>query len=285
MSGVCVTAIASAFARACSVDGHRKAISRWMRAARSLVLVSMLALPACSTVPGDAALDDGDPLEGLNRTVFAFNDALDQAVLRPVTWVYRTVLPEPVRAGISNFLAWLSSPVLLANNLLQGDVEQAGVTISRFFINGMTGGLGDPATAMGLMHRDEDFGQTLAVYGVGDGPYLVLPLLGVSNGRDALGRVVDTLVDPIGLFGHRHARLKVQAGRAAVSAVDFRDENFERIDDLRRDSIDYYATSRSIYRQHRANVISNGDLSGSPLFDLEPTEGTTETTPKPKTSE
>ncbi len=283
MNGVCVTATDRIFGRSGLADGFWTSVSRWMRMARRLVLVLVLLLPACTTIPSDSALEDGDPLEGLNRSVFAFNDAVDQAVVRPVTWVYRTVLPAPVRDGIRNFLTWLRSPLLLANNLLQGDVEQAGVTVSRFFINGLTAGLGDPASAFGLMHRDEDFGQTLAVHGVGDGPYLVLPFLGLSNGRDTVGIVVEVLVDPIGLFGHSDVRTQVQLGRTAMTGINFRDENFERIDDLRENSIDFYAAARSIYRQHRAAVISNGEISDPPVFDQEPADGNTR--PKPKTSD
>ncbi len=283
MCGVCVTAIDRISGRSGPTDGFWTAVSGWMRTARRLVLVLVLLLPACTTIPSDSALDDRDPLEGLNRSVFAFNDAVDQVVVRPVTWVYRTVLPQPVRAGVRNFLTWLRSPLLLANNLLQGDVEQAGVTVSRFFINGLTAGIGDPATAFGLMHRDEDFGQTLAVHGVGDGPYLVLPLFGLSNGRDAVGRVVETLVDPIGLLGHSEVRYRVRLGRTAMTTIDFRDENFESIDDLRENSIDFYAATRSIYRQHRAAVISNGKMSDSPLFDLEPADRNMRS--KPKASE
>ena len=280
MSGVCVTATDRIFDRSGPADGVWTSVSRWMRMARRLILVLVLLLPACTTIPSDSALDDGDPLEGLNRSVFAFNDAVDQVVLRPVTWVYRNVLPTPIRNGIRNFLTWLRSPLLLANNLLQGDVEQAGVTISRFFINGLTAGLGDPASAFGLMHRDEDFGQTLAVHGIGDGPYLVLPLLGLSNGRDAVGLVVEVLTDPIGMLGHSDVRDRIQLGRTAMAGINFRDENFERIDDLRENSIDFYATARSIYRQHRAAVISNGEMSDSPLFDQEPADGNKGSRPK-----
>ena len=253
--------------------GDARVRAGWRRA-RGLLLVCVLLLSACSTMPRDGALDDGDPLEGFNRGVFAFNDVMDQAVLRPVSWVYRTVVPAPLRVGVRNFLQWISSPLTVANTLFQGDVEQAGVTVSRFFVNSLTLGFGDAATGMGLVHRQEDFGQTLGVHGVGSGPYLVLPVFGPSNARDTAGRVVDFLIDPLNNFGHREVRDRIRNGRLAISSVAYRDQNFEAIDDQRAGSIDYYAAVRSVYRQQRAALIRNGALpDDSPLDEGVPANG------------
>ena len=138
--------------------------------------------------------------EPLNRGVFQFNTVLDGLLLEPVARLYRMATPEFVRDGVSNFLANLTTPVVLANDLLQGEFKRAELTLGRFMLNtilGLGGGLIDVGGQLGMPQRHfEDFGQTLAVYGTGPGPYLVLPLLGPSTGRDATGRVVDLAFDP-----------------------------------------------------------------------------------------
>ncbi|CAN0593570.1 unnamed protein product, partial [Ectocarpus sp. 12 AP-2014] len=169
---------------------------------------------------------------------------------------YRFVLPEEVRDSVRNFMRNISSPVILANDLLQGEWDRAEATTTRFFVNTTIGlaGLFDVADDMGYEYHDEDFGQTLATYGAGEGMYLVLPFLGPSNIRDGAGLVVDSFLDPLTYVLSSEAAI----ARRGISAVDTRSRNIEVVEDLKRDSIDYYARIRSLYRQRRESEISNG---------------------------
>jgi phospholipid-binding lipoprotein MlaA len=229
---------------------------RWARVASALFGAFLLG--ACASATSDGALDNGDPLEPLNRVVFAANDVLDQVVLRPVSYVYKEAVPDPIRDVVRNFLRWLKSPVILANDLMQADWDHAKVTSARFLVNGALFGIVEAADGLGLPYREEDFGQTLGVHGVQEGAYLMLPLLGPSNVRDTTGLVVDYFMDPFTYLGERDFRRPFNIGRRVVRAVDFRAENFDRIDDLRSDSIDFYAKVRSIYRQQRKAAVNNG---------------------------
>ncbi|MGH6946638.1 MAG: MlaA family lipoprotein [Kiloniellales bacterium] len=207
--------------------------------------------------------DQNDPLETPNRFVFAINEAADFLVIRPVATLYDFVLPDPLKTCVQSFLRNLSSPVILANDLMQGEWDRAEITATRFFINSIAGlgGIADVAGSIGHEYHDEDFGQTLAVYGVGEGFYLVLPLLGPSNPRDGVGLVVDSLIDPVTYLAGSEFGL----GRTIVGGVDKRARNIELIEELRRDSVDFYARIRSLYRQNRANEIRNGaPAEGSP---------------------
>jgi len=212
---------------------------------------------------GDGAYEaeyDNDPLELPNRFIFAFNEMLDFAVFRPVAVTYRFLVPEPVRDSVRNFLRNLSAPVILANDLLQGELDRAEATATRFAINSTAGllGLFDVAEGMGYEYHDEDFGQTLAVYGMGEGVYLVLPVLGPSSIRDGVGLVVDSYLDPLTYVADNNDAEDWMLVRRAVAGIDFRARNIETLDDLKRDSIDFYARIRSLYRQTRANEINNG---------------------------
>jgi phospholipid-binding lipoprotein MlaA len=204
-------------------------------------------------------LDDNDPLEVPNRMFFAFNEALDFAVIRPVAVTYRYIVPLGVRNTVRNFLRNLRTPVILANDLLQGDLERAEITFTRFFINSTIGilGLFDIAAESGFSYHEEDFGQTLGTYGAGEGFYLVLPILGPSSLRDGSGRIVDIFLDPLTYIAPQEFNL----GRTATEGVDFRSRNIEELDDLKADSLDFYARIRSLYRQFRANEINNGATS------------------------
>jgi phospholipid-binding lipoprotein MlaA len=215
-------------------------------------------LGACASATSDGASGNDDPLEPVNRVVFAANDVLDQVVLRPVSYVYKVAVPDPVRDVVRNFLRWLKSPVILANDVMQGDWNHARVTTARFLVNGTLFGIVDAADGLGLAYREEDFGQTLGTYGVPDGAFLMLPLLGPSNVRDMTGLVVDYFIDPFNYLGERNFRRAFGMARGGMQAVDFRAENFDRIDDLRSDSIDFYAKVRSIYRQQRKTAVNNG---------------------------
>ncbi|HYD97797.1 MAG TPA: VacJ family lipoprotein, partial [Alphaproteobacteria bacterium] len=174
-------------------------VSALMRAFATTAVA--LALAACATQPagtGQTAEDEvNDPLETVNRGVFQFNEGVDTVVLRPAAQAYRAVLPSFVQDSVQTLVRTVSAPVVLANDLLQGNGEAAAQTGSRFLVNVALGlGVFDVASSAGIPYHAEDFGQTLAVWGAGEGPYLVLPFFGPSNARDAGGRVVDTLADP-----------------------------------------------------------------------------------------
>jgi phospholipid-binding lipoprotein MlaA len=213
--------------------------------------------------PGARAQDDAnDPWEGFNRGVFEFNRGLDTYFLRPVAEGYRFVFPSAVRTGFRNLLNNVRTPVILANDLLQGEWKRAGETTQRFFINTLlgVGGIVDVAdlTGQGPKFHDEDFGQTLAVWGSGEGRYLVLPLLGPKPPRDAFGLLGDAVLDP---WTYALPALEVAwVGfvRFAVDGIDFRSRNIESLDEIERGAIDYYATIRSLYRQRRDDEIRNG---------------------------
>ncbi len=229
------------------------------------VLVLALALGACATRPTDPEelahyKELNDPLEPMNRVIFQFNEAADKLVLRPLAIGYRAIVPRGVRGGIRNFLNNLEAPLVLLNDLLQGEGLRARDTIGRFMTNTILGlgGVIDVARDAGIPYHDEDFGQTLAVWGAGPGPYLVLPLYGPSNVRDGIGDGVDALVDPVALYIREEYGLEGSAVRYTVDTVDWRAANLEIIDDLRRSSIDFYAATRSAYRQQRSNEIRNG---------------------------
>lgn len=245
---------------------------------RLIVLLAALTLVAgvagCASQPKPAAdgwsengdleiaeIDtENDPLELLNRFTFAFNLALDTMVFKPAAEAYRFFLPVQVRNSVRNALRNLRSPLILINDVLQGEIERAETTLVRFLVNSTAGFLGlfDVAADMGYPYHNEDFGQTLGAHGVGEGFYLVLPILGPSSPRDGIGMLVDFYLDPV-VYAAEAADIEdFLLVRTAVEGIDTRSRNIETIDDLRRDSIDFYARVRSLYRQSRANDINNG---------------------------
>jgi phospholipid-binding lipoprotein MlaA len=252
--------------RACS-DGQ----SDWRRhhlrcpGPRQLAALGLVAtLAACaSTASGD---DANDPFEPMNRAIFKFNDVADRAVIGPVARTYGRVVPETGRTGIRNFLDNLSAPVIFANDLFQAEGDRAGVTLGRFMINTLlgVGGLFDMASQFHYAKHSEDFGQTLGHYGTGEGPYLMLPILGPSNPRDLLGLLVDSFVlDPVAYVAPLDARI----GRAVVNGVDTRERLDPVISDLRANSIDPYATLRTVYRQRRDAEIRNGAAASNQAYE------------------
>ncbi len=222
--------------------------------------LALLAAPAL------AQDQPNDPLEPLNRGVFQFNRVLDGLLLEPAARMYRMATPQFFRTGVANFLANLSTPVVLANDLLQGDFQRAELTLGRFMMNTILGlgGVIDVGDKLGMPERhSEDFGQTLAVYGVGSGPYLMLPLLGPSTGRDAVGRVVDLAFDPLAVLsvvdvGVSVGPTELRLARTGAEALSLRESNIEQVDELERSSIDLYAAVRTFYYQYRENLIRNG---------------------------
>lgn len=203
--------------------------------------------------------DVPDPLEPVNRFIFAINDAIDTFLLRPIAVTYRFWTPEGVQHTVTNFVRNLDAPVVLMNDLLQGEWDRAEVTASRFFINTTAGfgGLFDVASASGYTYHEEDFGQTLGSYGVGPGIYVVLPVFGPSNARDAVGLLVDSYADPWNAWARAEDAEEYMYARGAVKGLDLRARNIDTLDEVKRDAIDYYARLRSLYTQRRAEQIRN----------------------------
>jgi phospholipid-binding lipoprotein MlaA len=204
--------------------------------------------------PGE---DDNDPLESVNRAVFDFNDAADRFVLRPLAVAYRDVVPDPAQRGIHNALDNLRNPIVFANDLLQGDLDGAGVTLARFLVNSTVGvaGLLDVADDWGLHRHDQDFGLTFASWGIGDGPYLVLPLLGPSNPRDGTGLLVEFFTDPFSIIASNNDADYLNYIRYGLTTLDQRSRVIDDLDTVRNTSLDYYAAIRSLYQQHRTQQI------------------------------
>jgi phospholipid-binding lipoprotein MlaA len=198
------------------------------------------------------ALAANDPLEAINRKVFAFDQKIDSAALEPTAEAYNEVVPALARRGVHNFLTNLNLPVVFANDSLQGDFDQASKAFGRFALNSTfgAGGFMDWATAADLPYHDNDFGLTLARYGFGEGPYLILPFIGPDPPRDIAGQIGDAFLDPTTYISLR-SHFWWSVGRSSLSIVDRRARNMDTIDGIERSSIDLYASVRSLYRQHR----------------------------------
>jgi phospholipid-binding lipoprotein MlaA len=220
-----------------------------------LLLGSALSATGCVTIT-DKNRDD--PYEGFNRKMYGFNDSLDKAVLEPVAKGYRAVTNEPVRQGVTNFTNNLGEPITFANELLQFKIPHAAGTAGRFVINTTIGiaGLFDPAGAMGIKRTDEDFGQTLGVWGVDGGPYLVLPFLGSSNPRDLFGKGVDIGLNPLN-YAQFDGDTETRIGVAALGGLSARESAIETVDNVRSTQIDPYTTLRRFYVRNRAAEIGN----------------------------
>lgn len=210
------------------------------------------------------SMDEGevyDPWEPFNRKVYRFNEALDKYMLQPTARGYRKVVPAWGRERVHLFLRNLSEPLTFVNAVLQVDSDRAITSFWRFAINSTwgVGGMFDIAGQEGLVYRDEDFGQTLGRYGVGPGPYLMLPILGPSNPRDALGKGVDVFTDPFNLI--LDDEQAILWARYGVNLVDTREQLLDITDEVELNSFDPYAAYRSIYMQNRASKIRNGESS------------------------
>jgi phospholipid-binding lipoprotein MlaA len=213
-------------------------------------------------VPGSLVEEVNDPFEPVNRVIFGFNEAVDLIVLRPVSHVYRTVVPQPLRTGVSNALHNFATPIIFANDILQGNPERAKTTAIRFLVNSTAGfgGLVDAAAAAGLPSHSEDFGQTLAVWGARPGPYIVLPVLGPSNLRDTVGLAADTALHPATWLMWDLDFIERSSPILAYT-VSTHEAYLDEAQALRTTSPDFYATVRDIYAQRRAADISNGDFA------------------------
>ena len=219
---------------------------------------------------GEIELKDNQPkeikdcFEPINRATFSFNQGLDKAVIKPIAKGYRK-LPDPVQKGTSNALKNLSNLITIPNNILQGDVKLALINVGRLALNTTVGILGtiDVANKIGFpKYEKEDYGQTLAVWGFGPGCYVVLPVLGPSTIRDTAGSFVNVLGgDPwynMSMHGNNEFLSKeLYLASEALSGIDFRADNLESLDNLEKNSLDFYASVRSLYIQDRENKISN----------------------------
>jgi len=240
------------------------------------LLVSGCAHVPPASDPGALAAfrENNDRLEPLNRALFKFDRTVDPILVRPVIWTYHNVVPAGVRKHVLTFKRHIGEPITFVHNLLQGRPVAAGKTVTRFVMNTTIGFLGffDVAEKAGLEYRAEDFGQTMAVWGVGEGSYVYIPFLGPSTIRDGVGFGIDSFfVDPVAWYTYNPHNLQwVQWAQLGLIYVTEKDDNMEVLDELEKSSIDFYAALRSAYRQQRASQIRNG--APPPLEDLEAPE-------------
>ena len=229
---------------------------------RSLLLIAACAatllVSACAT-KDPQSLAQNDPWEPTNRAVLDFDIKLDHAVLLPAAKFYRSAVPEPAREGVHNALTNLNSPVVFANDLLQGDADKASSTFGRFVINSTIGlaGLIDVAAKAGIPGHDNDFGITLGKAGAAEGSYLVLPFVGPKPPRDLVGSGVDIAFDPVTYLAWGGGNL-YELVRGGLGVLDDRTANIDTIESIERSSIDFYATTRNLYRQQRNAQINDG---------------------------
>tara|TARA_E500000178_G_scaffold13371_1_gene12841 strand:- start:797 stop:1582 length:786 start_codon:yes stop_codon:yes gene_type:complete len=238
----------------------------------TLILITTLALTvnSHSGSSGELILKKNDPteikdcFEKINRATFAFNQTLDGLIFKPVASVYRK-LPSPMKSGVSNSLDNLSNLVTIPNNIIQGDFKSAGINTGRFIVNTTVGVLGlmDVATGIGMVeYEKEDYGQSLAKHGVGPGCYVVLPVLGPSTARDTLSTAANFLGGDA--WYNVTVRNDTQYfsdidyyGSKVTGGVDFRAKNYDSIDNLEKNSLDFYASVKSLYLQDRQQKILN----------------------------
>ncbi len=235
--------------------------SAWLRAGLLGALIALTTGCAHNSV-----YEPQDPLERINRPIYAFNMTADRYVLRPVAKGYVTVVPSPIRTGINNFFSNLLYPRVIIHDLLQGKFGQASRDTARFLLNTTygIGGFLDPATLVGLERNDEDFGQTLGRWGVGDGWYLMLPFLGPTTNRDLVGFVGDIWTNPLYYADSLHDRERI--GLTVLDTVDGRSRLLD-FDSVLEQQIDPYVFMRTAYLQRRLNQVYDGN---PPLALTEP---------------
>jgi phospholipid-binding lipoprotein MlaA len=228
-----------------------KAISR--QASAGAVAILLIVITGSTAA---AAEDSPDPFEGFNRAVFSFNEGLDKAIVRPVAVGYEAILPTPVRTGVSNFYGNIADLLISVNSLLQGKPTDAVGDAARFIFNSTFGiaGIFDVATEMGIEKHEEDFGQTLGRWGVGPGPYLMLPVFGPRDIRDAAGLAVELVADPVGNVEHVPTRntlsgIRLINDRAALLSAD-------KI--IEEAALDKYSYLRDAYLQRRRSLVYDG---------------------------
>lgn len=232
-----------------------------LRLAGAGVLVAMLQ--GCASGPN---ANPADPLEPFNRGVFSFNDGVDRAVLRPLASAYRDIAPSPVRTGVSNFFGNISDVWSLVNNVLQLKPKESAETLMRISFNTIFGfgGVFDLASEMRLQKHSEDFGQTLGYWGVGPGPYVVLPLLGPSNLRDTVGTAVDVNTDLV----NRLRNVPTRNSLAGLRVVDTRANLLGAGDVVEQAALDKYSFTRDAYLQRRRSLIGRESAEAQERYDL-----------------
>lgn len=225
---------------------------RWRRWLTASLLVTCLG--ACSTVPGG---HPSDPFETVNRGTYAFNDAVDRVVLKPVATVYQQVTPRPVRSGVRNFFSNLDDLWSAANNVLQLKGAAAGDNLARFGVNTFLGlgGIFDIASDLGIERHPEDFGQTLGHWGMGPGPYVVLPLLGSSTLRDTAALPVDYTFDPLSDIDNAGVRTALDV----LNLVDLRARLLRAGELIDGAALDTYSFTRDVYLQRRRSLVYDGN--------------------------
>jgi phospholipid-binding lipoprotein MlaA len=239
----------------------------WWGMKISTPLVSSLALGlllgGCSTPSADS-LAQHDPWEKTNRDIFDFDVRMDHAVAQPIAKGYRAAVPEPIRDGIHNAITNLHAPVVLANDVIQGDGTKAANTFGRIVINSTVGigGLIDVASKIGIPYHDNDFGITLGKNGIAEGSYLVLPFAGPMPPRDLLGTGVDVAFDPL-TYARFHGSDTWMVVRFGVGVLDSRTASLDEVETIERSSIDFYATTRNLYRQSRNAKINEGNAGAT----------------------
>jgi phospholipid-binding lipoprotein MlaA len=243
-----------------------------MKALRTIVATVLVGvfLTGCATTRAiEGPQEINDPFEPFNRLMFNTTLAIDRVVLRPTALVYRAVFPQPIRDSVRNFLNNLDSPIIFTNDLLQGELARAKITLVRTVVNTTVGigGLFDVADRWGFPRHREDFGQTLARLGVGEGPYLFIPLFGPANPRDLFGYGTDLFFQPL-TYVQWGDESYIPFVRYGVDLIDLRARNIETLDEIEQTSLDYYASVRSLYRQSRNNEINNGASAVEDLPDF-----------------
>ncbi len=218
----------------------------------------------------DYAAEMDDPLEDLNRSVFEFNRTLDKFLLKPITEIYKFVLPDSVQDGVHNVLRNISSPIIFINDVLQLNGDRAMNTMARFLINTTLGigGLFDPASEVfEIEYHSEDFGQTLGAAGVGADPYIVFPVLGPTNPRDLVGRVVDWFIDPFNYAARRYDENSLVYARTGLDAINTRRTHASILENRIYTSPDPYVAMRSLHTQNRNFNVKNGlvEMEESPV--------------------
>jgi phospholipid-binding lipoprotein MlaA len=229
--------------------------TKMMALGKTMILLASLALlSSCATQANK------DPLEGMNRGIYKFNDVTDKALIKPVASLYQTITPTPIRKGINNFYDNLTSLTTIFNDLLQFKFSQAMTDAGRFVINSTVGiaGFIDVASMDNVPKHKEDFGQTLGHWGVSDGAYLVLPILGPSSLRDTTGLVFDlATTDPIA-YAHRKGDVRLHNQLRVGQLIDKRTELLTATDLIDEASLDPYAFTRDAYLQRRASLVQDG---------------------------
>lgn len=225
---------------------------------RPILAAVLAALAAAGCATPNSRPDPRDPLERVNRVTFAFNEGLDRTVAKPIARTYRKVVPDVVQTGVSNFWSNIGTPNTIVNQLLQAKFREGASDTGRFLLNTVVGlgGIFDPATAVGLAKNDEDFGQTFGKWGLGAGPYVVLPILGPSSARDTGALVFDRFTDPVEYIERDAWRWSLDAFRLLdrrvrlLPASDALDQVFDK-----------YGFARNAYFQQRAYVVSDGAVA------------------------